>query len=140
MEELSILRDHMESKRYADALNLIDEMEEMSREDKLNKIYSYAKVLLFHLIKQAAEKRTARSWNASIYNAAKEIRRTHQRRKSGGQYADESDLREILIDAYDTALKYAAIEVFEGKFSEEELAGIVDQPVILEQPLKEVWP
>lgn len=138
MEELLDLKDHIEKKRYTEALILIDEMEEMSREDKLNKIYSYAKVLLLHLIKQAAEKRTTRSWDASIYNSIKEIRRTNQRKKSGGRYAQASDLKEILSDAYDTALKYAAIEVFEGKFSDNELAERVEQHEIIEKAFKEI--
>jgi hypothetical protein len=33
-------------------------MEEMSREDKVNKIYSCPEILLLHLIKQRAEQRT----------------------------------------------------------------------------------
>ncbi len=138
MEELIDLKDHIENKRYAEALILIDEMEEMSREDKLNKIYSYAKILLLHMIKQAAENRTTRSWDASIYNSVKEIRRTNGRRKAGGHYATETELKEILSDAYDTALKYAAIEVFEGKFSEEELAAKVDQADIIDKALNKI--
>ena len=38
-------------------------MEEMSREDKVHKIYSFAEMLLLHLIKQKrTEQRTTRSW------------------------------------------------------------------------------
>ncbi|MHC5833794.1 MAG: DUF29 family protein, partial [Nostoc sp.] len=88
--------------------------EEMSREDKLNKIYSYAVILLLHLIKQEAEKRSTRSWEFSIYNASKEIKRVNKRRKSGGCYANEEELKEILTDAFDTALKKAALEALEG--------------------------
>jgi hypothetical protein len=138
MEELTVLREHIEDGRYREALLLVDEIEAMSREDKLNKIYSYAKVLLLHLIKQAAEKRTTRSWDASIYNSIKEIRRTNQRRKSSGFYANEGELKEILNDAYDTALKYAAIEVFEGKFSDSELDERVDQSAIIDRAVKDI--
>jgi len=52
MEELLELRRHILEQRYEDALDLISEMEEMSREDKINKIYSYGVILLLHLIKQ----------------------------------------------------------------------------------------
>jgi hypothetical protein len=67
MEELLELRSYIEQQRYPEALNLIAELEEMSREDKINKIRSFAVILLLHLIKQEAEKRTTRSWDVSIH-------------------------------------------------------------------------
>ncbi|MEO1672712.1 MAG: hypothetical protein AAFR77_18360, partial [Cyanobacteria bacterium J06631_2] len=42
MEELLTLRKYIEAKNYLKALELVGELEEMSKEDKLNKIYSYA--------------------------------------------------------------------------------------------------
>lgn len=122
MEELITLREYIEQHNYDKALELIGEMEEMSKEDKLNKIYSYAVILLLHLINQVAEQRTTRSWNFSIYNATKQTRRVNKRRESGGYYASEDELKEILVDAFDTAIKKASLETFEGKCSEEELA------------------
>jgi hypothetical protein len=38
MEELAQLRTAIEEQRYSDALNILGELEEMSREDKINKI------------------------------------------------------------------------------------------------------
>lgn len=61
MDELLQLRSYLEQHQYEDALLLVEEMEEMSRADKINKIYSFTKILLLHLIKQAAEQRTTRS-------------------------------------------------------------------------------
>ncbi|MEY2984407.1 MAG: hypothetical protein RLZZ568_1024, partial [Cyanobacteriota bacterium] len=95
MEELLELRELIEKQDYKNALLLIDELEEMSKEDKLSKIYSYMVVLLVHLIKQAAEQRTTRSWDFSIYNSIKSIKRTNQRRRSGGVYAKPEQLVEI---------------------------------------------
>lgn len=54
MEELLELRELVVSGNLKAALSLIDELEEMSKEDKINKIYSYCVVLLVHLIKQQA--------------------------------------------------------------------------------------
>ena len=51
MEELFELKAYIEQGQYAEALQLIEEMEEMSKDDKINKIYSLAVVLLLHLIK-----------------------------------------------------------------------------------------
>ena len=135
MEELVILRQLIENKQYDKALEIVDELEEMSKEDKLNKIYSYAVILLLHLIKQEVEKRSTRSWEFSIYNASKEIKRVNKRRKSGGYYADEAELREILTDAFETALKKAALEVMEGIYTDRELQEKVEEDVIKNQAL-----
>lgn len=135
MEELLTLRQYIQQKDYEKALLLIDEIEAMSKEDKLNKIYSYAVILLLHLIKQEAEKRSTRSWDFSIYNATKEIKRTNKRRKSGGYYANENELKEICNDAFDTAIKKAAIEAFEGQYTEDELLLKIEPKRIKEQAL-----
>jgi|SRR5918996_6208540 hypothetical protein len=135
MEELLMLRQYIEQQRYAEALALIGEMEEMSREDKLNKIYSYAILLLLHLIKQNAENRTTRSWDYSIRNAAREILRINKRRKAGGTYATSEELKEILEEAYQSALERAALEAFEGQYSDEKLAGMIDKEAILAKAL-----
>lgn len=130
-----MLRQFIEEQKYDQALELVGELEAMSKEDKLNKIYSYAVILLLHLIKQAAEKRTTRSWEFSIYNSAKEIKRINKRRKSGGYYANEDELQEILNDAFDTAIKKAAIEAFEGQYTEKELLLRIKPEEIKEQAL-----
>ena len=116
-----MIRQYIQEQRYDEALELVDELEAMSKEDKLNKIYSYSVILLLHLIKQGAEDRSTRSWEFSIYNSTKKIKRTNKRRKSGGYYANEEELREILNDAFDTAIKRAALEAFEGQYKEDEL-------------------
>ena len=136
MEELLMLRQYIEEQNYEKALELIGDMEEMSKEDKLNKIYSYAVILLLHLIKQKAEQRSTRSWDFSIYNATKEIRRVNKRRKSGGYYANEEELKEILADAFDTAIKKAALEAFEGQYREDELVLKIEPDEIKTEAFK----
>ena len=135
MEELLLLRQLIEEKQYEKALEVVDELEEMSREDKLNKIYSYTVILLLHLIKQEAEKRSTRSWEFSIYNASKEIKRVNKRRKSGGCYANEEELKEILTDAFDTALKKAALEALEGIYTDNELKEKIEEDQIKSKAL-----
>ena len=61
-EELEQLRQYLETGQLDAAFGLLDEMDEMSRDDKIHKIQSYMHVLLVHLIKQAAEHRTTPSW------------------------------------------------------------------------------
>ena len=130
MEELLLLRELIEQREYDQALQVVNELEEMSREDKLGKIYSYAIILLIHLIKQDAEKRITRSWEFSIYNSSKEIKRVNKRKKSGGVYASEEELQEILTDAFDTALKKAALEAFEGIYTDNELKEKIEEDKI----------
>ena len=126
MEELILLRESIEKQDYVKALQIVDELEEMSVEDKLNKIYSYMVVLLLHLIKENAEKRLTKSWKLSINNSVKQINRTNKRRKSGGYYAQKEDLVEIIDDAFDLALEGAAIEAFGGAYTEQELLNKIN--------------
>jgi hypothetical protein len=135
MEELLTLREYVQQHRYRDALDLIGELEEMSREDKVNKIYSFAVILLLHLIKQSAEQRTTRSWDLSIREAARQIARINKRAKAGGNYLNREDLQEILHEAYLSALERAALEALEGRYEAEELAQMVEQGKVERQAI-----
>lgn len=136
MEELLELRKSISSGDYTKALEIVDELEAMSTEDKLDKIYSYVIILLLHLIKQEAEQRTTKSWEVSIKNAVDRIDRTNKRRKSGGYYAKKQELEEIIDDAVAPALRNASLEAFEGSRSEEELLEIIDLNLIKNKALK----
>jgi transcriptional antiterminator len=127
MEELFELKAYIERGQYAEALQLIEEMEEMSKDDKINKIYSLTVVLLLHLIKKYAERRTTRSWEYSIWNASRQIQRVNKRRKSGGVYLSEQEMREVIAEAYPDALKRAALEAFEGQHTDTQLEAMIDR-------------
>jgi hypothetical protein len=73
MDELADLRTLLTEGRIEDALLLVDELDEMSREDKINKISSYLRIVLIHLIKQHAEQRSTRSWEVSVKEALRQI-------------------------------------------------------------------
>jgi hypothetical protein len=136
MEELLALRRDIEQRRYTEAFDLLAEMEEMSREDKANKIYSFAEILLLHLIKQRAEQRTTRSWELSIRHAARHIARVNKRYKSRGTYLSEAELCEVLAEAYQPALERAALEAFEGRYDDVELGQKVDRATVEQQALE----
>lgn len=135
MEELIELKAHIEQQDYDKALLLIDEMEEMAKDDKLHKIRSYAIVLLLHLIKRQAEQRTTKSWEISIQNAIEEIKYTNQRRKAKGQYINEDELKEVLENAFDSALRRASNEAFEGVFTDKELAQKIEKQAVLSEAI-----
>ncbi|MBC5795573.1 DUF29 family protein [Sphaerospermopsis sp. LEGE 00249] len=135
MEELLELRELVITGNLEAALNLIDELEEMSKEDKINKIYSYCVILLVYLIKQHSEKRTTNSWDVSIRNATDAIIRVNKRRKAGGYYLHQEELEEILLQAYDRALDNAALEAFGGIYDGLTLQNMIDQELIIKQAL-----
>ena len=136
MEELLELRKHIEQGHYAEALNLIGEMEEMSRDDKINKIGSYIEVLLIHLIKKHTELRSTRSWEISMKNAIEDMVDVNKRRKAGGYYLNNEDLMEILDERFQRALRRTSLEAFEGQYDDVELAQKIDEEQIKKEALK----
>lgn len=135
MEELLELRQLLQQGKVEQALLLVNELEDMSLSDKINKIDSYGVILLVHLIKQHAENRSTRSWELSIENAAREIKKLNKRRKAGGYYLDAAELIDILQQGYQIALKRAAVEAFEGRYEAEELGEMIDSQDVLWQAL-----
>lgn len=136
MEELLTLKELLVCGDLPAALVLVEEMTEMSKDDKINKIFSYSVILLIHLIKQKVEKRSTRSWDLSIYNSITQIRRANQRRKAKGTYLSKSELSETLADAYNLAIASAALEVFEGRYESQELAQMCDREEILTEAIR----
>jgi len=135
MEELLELREHIEHGRYDSALLLIGDLEDMSRDDKINRIESFLEVLMLHLIKQQAENRTTRSWDISIRNATEQIVRINRRRKARGFYLSEAEIDEAIEESYAIALRRASLEAFSGIYLPEELAARVDESVVKEETL-----
>jgi len=140
MEELLILKERLLCGDISGALVIVEELEEMSRDDKINNIRSYAIILLLHLIKQQAENRTTRSWDVSIRNSVREIQEKNKRRKAGGYYLPSEDLLDILAIAYPMALDRASLEVAEGIYDADTLETLVNREEIIEQALALIAP
>lgn len=130
------LRQAVTEGRYGDALLIIDELDEMARDDKTDKIFSFMEIMLIHLIKQKAEDRTTRSWDNSIHHSIYQIRRINKRRKSGGFYMDSETLLETLAEAYPLAIKQASMEAFGGVYTDKELASKVDENQIIADAMR----
>jgi hypothetical protein len=135
MEELYQLRKHLASGQYDDALLLLDEMEEMSRDDKITRIASFMEILLLHLIKQEAEQRTTPSWERPVYNALRSIARTNKRRKAGGYYLTDAELQSTLEETLNDALYNASFEVRGGQHTAGELGEMIDRDLLLQRAL-----
>jgi hypothetical protein len=132
-EELEQLRQYLETGQLDAAFGLLDEMDEMSRDDKIHKIQGYMHVLLIHLIKQAAEHCTTPSWDRTIRNALFWIPRINRRRKAGGWYIPADDLQEALADVYEHALDSAAAEALGGTHTAARLGALIDRERVLAQ-------
>ncbi len=117
------------------ALTLVDEMEEMSKDDKISTIASYAVILLLHLIKQQIEQHTTKSWDVSIRNCVRQINRKNKRRKAGGYYLTKEELLNILQEVFNDAIDQASLEVADGKYDYEQLSALVDKNLIIDQAM-----
>ena len=126
MEELLELRQLLEAGKMSEAMLLLDEMDELAKDDKINKIESHLVILLLHLIKQQAENRTTRSWNLSISNSTRGVVKSWRRRKTGGYYLTSDELIETISEAFPEALRRAALEAFDGKYTERQLTPFID--------------
>jgi hypothetical protein len=135
MEELEALRKMIEDHDYSAALTLIDEMDEMAKDDKIVKIESFLKILLIHIIKKHAEKRTTKSWERSIRNAIDGIQSSNKRRSSKGFYLSIEEIREAIEEIFGKSLRDAADEAFEGDFSSKELANLIAPEAIKKEAL-----
>ncbi len=135
MEEILELKQLLLKGDLPGSLAIVEELEEMGRKDIIKTIRSYAVILLLHLIKQKAEDRTTRSWDVSIRNSVREIKRENKRRKSGGYYLNDEDLRETLEEAYLNAIDEASLEVAEGLYEVKELEKLVNRQEIIEKAM-----
>jgi len=135
MEEILTLKSLLLKGDLMSALALVEELEEMSRDDKINAIESYAVILLLHLIKQQAEKRTTRSWDVSIRNSVRTIQKKNKRRLTGGFYLSTAELEAALGEAYPEALDAATLEVDEGRHDSTALSQLVNQQETLDRAL-----
>ena len=140
MEELFTLKTLLLKGDIPGALEIVEELEEMSRDDKINAIASYGVILLLHLIKQQAESRTTRSWEVSIRNAVRMIQKKNKRRQAGGYYLPPEDLLTALEEAYPDAIDRASLEVAEGRYEPDELERMVNREDVLNQAMMLILP
>ena len=135
MEELLTLKEFLVCGDIPGAMILVEEMTEMSKDDKINKIFSYGIILLLHLIKQSAEKRSTKSWEISIANSVKQVQRSNKRRKASGNYLTQLELKETLEDAYESALNQASLEAFEGRYESTAIDTMIDRAKVIDQAI-----
>ncbi len=135
MEELLELKNLVQIGDYAGALELVEELLEMSKKDIINNIYSFAIILLLHLMKRQVEQRTTGSWDVSIKNAVLRIQFLNRRPKKRSQYLDADEIAEVLEDAWQETVNQASREVFEGILEPKDIAARVDRDALINEAL-----
>jgi hypothetical protein len=132
VEELLELREHVEQQRYTEALDLIGEMEDMSRKSILRNIRTFLVRLLVHLIKNQVEQRLTNSWAASIRGSILEIQDLNQ----DTHYIKPDEWSHYLEMAYSKALSDASVETLDGKYTPKKLAQLVDKQMLYQTAVK----
>ncbi len=130
-QELADLRFLIEQKRYEDALNLVDELEEMSKKSILQNIENFLIRLLIHLIKNQVEQRLTNSWAASIRDSIIKIQSLNIKDNKKSYYVqlDKWDL--YLDNAFEDALFAASSEIYGGKYSPFQLRKMVNYTEVI---------
>jgi hypothetical protein len=113
MEEILELKKCLLNQKYDQALVIVEELEEMGRQDKINNLESFLVILLIHLIKIQVEKRVTRSWRTSIGNSLLAIQKRNKLGKNS-HYIKQVEWTEHILDCQFEALLTAAKEIFEG--------------------------
>ncbi len=130
MQELTDLRNSIVQGRYADALEIVDELENMSKRDILRKIDSFLVRLIAHLIKQQLEKRLTNSWAASISDSLRQIQKLNERNKKSW-YVSEDGWQELVEEALEAAIDEASVEVLGGCLTPEQVSQRIDRQSII---------
>jgi Domain of unknown function DUF29 len=128
MEEIIELKQSIISHDWETSLAIIEELEEMGRQDKINNLQSFLVILLVHLIKIHVENRVTRSWRNSIVNSLLEIQKRNQLGKKS-HYIKQTDWEDSFQQAFPRALIKASQETF-GGIDLDELTNLIDRQVL----------
>ena len=129
-QELIELRQYINEGRYQDALEIIDDLEEMSKKAILEKIQSFLLRLLIHLIKNQVEQRLTNSWAVSIRDSILKIQSLNLKDNNKSYYLKEVQWEDYLDEAFEDAIFAASVEVFEGKYNPFQLRENVNEEEI----------
>jgi hypothetical protein len=139
MEELTQLKGHIQRGELDKALDLVDDLEHMSRKGDLAIITSQLTRLVAHLIKKAFEKRLTNSWRASINDASTRINLTNESRDTRNSILSKDQMRELIIAIYDDALIQAVAEIDNGVRSDDEIQAAISSSSIVEEAMAALY-
>ncbi len=106
------------------AFAIVEDLEAMGRQDKINNLESFLVILLTHLIKIKVEKRVTKSYKNSLSDSLLVIQKRN-RLGNKSHYIKENNWDEHILNCQLEAILGAAKEVFEG-IDYQELEKLVD--------------
>ena len=113
------------------ALEIVQELETMDREDQINNIQSYLVVLMVHLLKIEIENRIINSWRSSILNSLLRIQRLNRMGNKKTPYIKSNRWEEYILEILPEVYLKAATEINEGQYSDSELETLTDEPKLI---------
>lgn len=135
MEEILELKNCLLNREYDRAYAIVEELEAMGRQDKINNLESFLVILLIHLIKIQVENRVTRSWRNSISNSLLAIQKRNKLGKKS-YYIKANEWDEHILNCQFEAILAASKEVFEGtEYQELERLLNLDKLLIVSREL-----
>jgi hypothetical protein len=131
-QELLELRLSIQKGNYTEALALVDELEEMSKQAILRNIESFLIRLFIHLIKNQVEGRLTNSWVASISDSIVRIQKLTLKGNRKSYYINADEWFSFLEEALEAAIAPASTEVMEGRLTPMQLSEQINREQLLE--------
>jgi hypothetical protein len=130
-QELLDLRLSILEGRYEDALELVDELEEMSKQAILRNIESFLIRLMVHLIKNQVEQRLTNSWVASISDSILRIQKLNLKANKASYYVNVDEWLTLLEEAVEAAIAPASVEALNGQLNAIQLSKQIERKSII---------
>lgn len=131
VQELIELKSHILAGNYEEALNIVDELEGMSKQAILRNIESFLIRLLIHLIKNQIEHRLTNSWAASIVDSLRQIQKLNLKDNKTSYYLQQNEWQPVLEEELEAAINPASVEIFGGMLNPLQLSQRIDREAIL---------
>lgn len=131
-QEIIELRNSILEGRYTDALAIVDELDWMSKKAILRNIKSYLVRMLTHLIKNKVEQRLTNSWTASISDSVVQIQDLNLQDNKTSHYVKLDEWESMIVQAFESAIRQASVEVLNGRLSPFRLSELVDRTQVMQ--------
>lgn len=130
-QELTDLRNSILEERYQDALEIVDELEGMSKQAILRNIQSFIDRMLIHLIKNQVEQRLTNSWVASISDSLVQIKRLNLKDNKTFYYVKNDEWESLVEEGIANAIRPASVEVLNGRLKPAQLSERLDRTQLI---------
>lgn len=128
MEEIVELKQLIINREWEKSLVLIEELEAMVKQDKINHLQSCLVILIVQLIKIQIEERVTKNWRDSIVESLLEIQKYNQFGKKS-YYLQQNDWLDSFQEAFPRALIKTSQETFSG-IDLKDLTASIDRDIL----------